>query len=352
MAKTAKGNKRTYVHNYKKSNGTVVQVLSRCQSSDFTISFSERMQTLIKSGRFGVNAAQKEVYADNNQFFANWKNGENEAYFGNYQEFLDNTKLYKTSFDVSDKGIAYPATVTGCINIDCVDLAERLLKDGYNPAILNLASAKHPCGGYAQGLSAQEESLCRSSNLSVSLFQYGDAKYKDVRDSGVPIKGIGYPLDINFGGIYSPNVTFFRHGKSRLYDFRLPPFRCDVITVAGLSFNGRSHYADIDELSYRTDNGGFTPEGEEIMLNKIRTIYRLGIEHGNDTIVAGALSCGAYKCPPSEVARQFRTVLEEPEFKNKFKLLVFAILEKPRVPHGFDGKYAPFYREFGAYSAE
>ena len=72
---------------------SAVEVLGRHQPSDFAISFTERMQTLVKSGRFGVNAAQKEVYADNNQLFARWKNGENEAYFGNYQEFLDNTTL-------------------------------------------------------------------------------------------------------------------------------------------------------------------------------------------------------------------------------------------------------------------
>ena len=330
----------------------VVEVLGRHQPSDFTISFTERMQTLLKSGRFGVNAAQKEVYTDNNKLFASWKNGENEAYFGNYQEYLDNTVLYKTAFDVSDKGEVYPSTETGSINMDCVDVAEHLIEEGYNPAILNLASAKHPCGGYAQGLSAQEESLCRSSNLSVSLFQYGDVRYKDVRESCVPQKELGYPMDINYGGIYTPNVTFHRYGKSELYDFRIPPFRCDVISVAGLSFNGRSHYADVDELSYRSETGGFTPEGEEIMLNKIRTIYRLGIEHGNDALVAGALSCGAYKCPPGDVARLFRVVMEEPEFKNKFRLIVFAIMEKNRSPHGTEGKYAPFYREFGTYTLE
>ena len=330
----------------------VFDAMSKYKPLDFTISFTERMQTLLKSGRFGVNAAQKEVYADHNKLFALWKNGENEAYFGNYREFLDNTVLYKTAFDVSDKGEVYSSTETGTINMDCVDLAEHLIKEGYNPAILNLASAKHPCGGYAQGLSAQEESLCRSSNLSVSLFQYGDVKYKDVRESCVSQKELGYPMDINYGGIYTPNVTFFRYGKSELYDFRIPPFRCDVISVAGLSFNGRSHYADVDELSYRSENGGFTPEGEEIMLNKIRTIFRLGIEHGKDALVLGALSCGAYKCPPEEVSRQFRAVMEEPEFKNKFRLIIFAILERPRRPQGIDGRFAPFYQEFGRYTVE
>ena len=55
---------------------------------------------------------------------------------------------------------------------------------------------------------------------------------------------------------------------------------------------------------------------------------------------------------PLTNARQFRTIMEEPEFKNKFKLLVFAILERPRRPQGYDGHFAPFYHEFGTYSVE
>ena len=42
----------------------------------------------------------------------------------------------------------------------------------------------------------------------------------------------------------------------------------------------------------------------------------------------------------------------EPEFKNKFRLLVFAILERPKRPQGLDGHFAPFYHEFGTYTAE
>ena len=326
-----------------------VEVLQRYKPSDFTISFADRVQILLKNGRFGVNAAQKLVYTENNKLFKAWRDGNAEINFGDYHAFLDNAKLYKTAFDVSDQGTIFPTTETGCINIDCVDLAEILISRGFNPAILNLASAKRCCGAYDLGLSAQEESLCRSSNLSLSLYQYSDNRYKSVRESGVAVKEVGYPLDLNYGGIYTPDVTFFRHGKSRLYELRDNPFRCDVITVAGLSFNGRSDFAYADEMSYRSDDGGFTPDGEEIMLNKIRTIYRLAIEHGKTELILGALSCGAYKCPPTEVARQFKTVLEEPEFKNKFRLVTFAILENTRKPNGLDGKFAPFYREFGTY---
>lgn len=88
------------------------------------------------------------------------------------------------------------------------------------------------------------------------------------------------------------------------------------------------------------------------MLNKIRTVFRMGVEHSKDSLVLGAFGCGAYALLPSKVAPLFREVLEEPEFKNKFKQLVFAILELPRRPHSLDGHFAPFYREFGTYSAE
>ena len=46
----------------------------------------------------------------------------------------------------------------------------------------------------------------------------------------------------------------------------------------------------------------------------------------------------------------FKDVLDEPEFKNRFRKLVFAILEgKPsprKPPMGRAGKFAPFYELF------
>ncbi len=326
-----------------------IDVLSRYKSSDFSISFAERMQVIMASGRFGRQNARKEIYKLNTELFHDWQSGCADIDLGDHEAFLEGAKLYKKPFDVSDVGTVYESTVTGCINADCMDVAEQLITRGYNPAILNLASAKRPCGGWDAGMGAQEESLCFSSNLSQSLYQFGDPKYKNVRDSGVTLKEIGYPHDINYGGIYSPGVTFFRNNISKYYTLRENSFKCDVITVAALCFNGKSHYAGIDELSYRAEDGGFTPEGREIMLNKIRTIFRMGVEHGNDALVLGAFGCGAYALLPSAVAPLFRVVMEEPEFKNKFKLLVFSILERPRRPQGLDGKFAPFYREFGTY---
>ena len=327
----------------------VVDVMSRYSPDDFSISFEERMKVKMASGRFGRQNARKEIYQLNTDLFHSWQNGTADIDLGDHKAFLDAAKLYKKPFDVSSMGTRYDSTVTGCINADCMDVADQLIAQGYTPAILNLASAKRPCGGWDAGLGAQEESLCFSSTLSQSLYQFGDPKYKNVRDSGVPVREIGYPHDINYGGIYSPDVTFFRNNISKYYTLRDKFFKCDVITVAALCFNGKSHYAGIDELSYQAEDGGFTPEGREIMLNKIRTIFRMGVEHSKDALILGAAGCGAYALLPSAVAPLFRVVMEEPEFRNKFKLLVFAILERPRRPQGFDGHFAPFYEEFGEY---
>ncbi len=327
------------------------ETLSSHNPSDFNIDFADRMKLIMQSSRFGEVMARKEIYIDNAKLFANWQNGSENIDFGDFNRFLDDTKHYSLPYDVSAIGEKYPTTETGCINIDCVDLAEHLLSLGYNPAILNLASAKRPGGKYDQGSTAQEESLCCSSNLSLSLYQFANQqKLKCARNSGVPQRKIGYPFDRNFGGIYTPNVTFFRNGKSKFFSLREKPFRCDVISVAALSFNGRGEFSDINEVSYRAADGGFTPEGESIMLNKIRTILRMGIEHGKDSLILGAFGCGVYRLPIPEVVRLFRSVFEEQEFAGKFRLLVFAILEPRKGPTEADGKFADFYKAFGEYS--
>ena len=326
-----------------------VEVLQRHDPSEFTTSFPERMQIIMKDGRFGMRKAGKEVYQANAEIFRAWQDGTAGINFGDRQAFLDNTKLYTDAYTVTDQGKTYPVTQTGCINADCVDVAQHLMEQGYDPAILNLASAKSPGGGYHEGYAAQEESLCHSSNLSLSLYQYGSPKYKHIRECGVPTKTPGYPLDRDFGGIYTPNVTFFRHGRSKFFAMRDTAFNCDVITVAALSFNGRTQFSGVEEITFRAADGGFTPEGEAIMRNKIRTIFRMGVEHGKDALVLGAFGCGAYKLPAPDVVRLFRQVIDEPEFAGKFRLLVFAILESTRKPNGPSGKFADFYREFGSY---
>jgi uncharacterized protein (TIGR02452 family) len=90
----------------------------------------------------------------------------------------------------------------------------------------------------------------------------------------------------------------------------------------------------------------------KIEANKIRTIFRIALENNHDSMVLGAFGCGVFRLHSDEVAKLFCDVLNESEFKNRFKKLVFAIYEgKPstrrRNPIGRDGKFAPFYEIFG-----
>ena len=291
---------------------------------------------ILYGGRFGRGAARIQVYKNNKELFKKWA----EPWLGD-KERHGEAKVYDRSFTATAPTQSVP-TVTGCVNSDCVDVAKRLIDEGFNPAILNPTSRVFPCGDYHNGANAQEESLCRASTLSHSLYRFGDTKYKCVREADVTIRPGVYPLDINHGGIYSPCVTFFRYGEDSYYALRDEKFDCPVVSVA-------SKYND-DERAYLGSDGKLTADGRAIELNKIRTVFRIALDNGHDSMVLGAFGCGAYKLRPDEVAALFRQALNEPEFKNKFKKLIFAIYEgvpSPRKdPMGSDGKFAPFYNEF------
>ena len=295
---------------------------------------------IIYGGRFGKGAARNKVYRSNKRLFEAWS----EPWLGDKERHRE-AKVYDRAFTVNAPTQAAP-TVTGCENADCVDIAKRLIDEGFNPAILNLASRVFPCGGYHEGANAQEESLCRASTLSRSLYQFGDTKYKCVREAGVTTVPGVYPMDINYGGIYSPCVTFFRCGEDSFYALREVKFDCPVASLSNIE---KSKYND-DERAYFNEDGRLTAEGRAIELNKIRTVFRIALDNGHDSMVLGAFGCGAYKLRSDEVAALFRQALDEPEFKNKFKKLIFAIYEgvpSPRkAPMGSDGKFAPFYNEF------
>mgnify|MGYP000199309063 CR=1 FL=1 len=70
--------------------------------------------------------------------------------------------------------------------------------------------------------------------------------------------------------------------------------------------------------------------------------------HGHDSLVLGALGCGAFCNPPRHIARLFHEVMEEPEFLNKYRYLVFAIIDdhNSRKSHNPEGNFKPFADEF------
>lgn len=68
----------------------------------------------------------------------------------------------------------------------------------------------------------------------------------------VAIKYFAYPMDLNYGGIYSPDVTVFRNAHD-LYYFAEDTYKVGIVSVAALDFNEKHG----KNLEYRAKGGGF-----------------------------------------------------------------------------------------------
>lgn len=308
-----------------------------------------RMQT---GGRFAFGAVRSDVYKHNLEIFKTWQyeapSGKAVDLMGSRQQLLDNTKVYREVVSAAEVPSRFNAVQTGCANEDCLVVAKTLIDRGLNPAVLNLADAYHACGMYNSGSGAQEESLCRASTLSLTLYQYYNKMWAG--KAGVTLRPEpAYPMDIHFGGIYSPGVTVFRDNGQTGFALREEPFQTSIISVAALNFRA-GHKTN--NLEYASADGGFTPEGQQVMFDKIRTIYRIALLNGHDSLVLGAFGCGVFRLKPELVAAYFNDVLQEEEFHGKFHTVVFAMLEgkgSARKKVEDEGDFAPFYQVFGRF---
>ena len=252
-------------------------------------------------------------------------------------EVMASSELYREPFRVMLDPVKPVSTEVRVENRDCVLAAKQLIDDGYNPAMLNLADLYTPGGLVEYGSGAQEENLCRRSDLVLSLYQFSSARIRQYPDLGLIMNDDQYPMDERYGGVYSGIVTFFRGPESEGSLLEEKPYNIPVISVAALS--GPRIGAD----------GLMFPEETEITLEKIRTIFRIGMANFHDSLVLSALGCGAFANPPAHIAKLFHQVIEEDEFRNVFRLIDFAILDGYRtgLRHNPEGNLKPFQREFG-----
>ena len=221
------------------------------------------------------------------------------------------------------------------IEADCLEVAELLLKAGFTPCVLNMASRRNPGGGVLNGSGAQEENLFRRSNLFASLYQFADyaAQYGIVKHEKQ------YPLDPNFGGIYSPDVTVFRSSESSGYALLDVPFQTSVVSVAALN-----------NPEWKAINGRLriVPNLIEPTKEKMRTILRIATKYNHTVLVLSAFGCGAFGNPPEHIALLFKEVFAETEFKGRFSLVVFAIISdhNNNRAHNPNGNFEPFREVF------
>lgn len=170
------------------------------------------------------------------------------------------------------------------INEDCIVVANEMVEKYGKTCMLNMANAFNRGGGVTRGSMAQEEELCRRSNLWFGL------------------KKEFYPLN-TFGYIYTKDVTFF---KDKYYNF-IPNFKCDIITIAAPNLNGKP-----------------TPDNyEEIIETKIKQMLYIPAQRGCKNLILSAFGCGAFKNNPEVMSKMFKAQLKNLPYDNIF----FAILD-------------------------
>ena len=179
-------------------------------------------------------------------------------------------------------------------DMDSIDLGLKLSHDGFNPVVLILADDCFPGGCVATGSGAQEEAMFRRTNLCRVL------SMKD------------YPLRDN-EAIYAPRVIVFKNSELAGFSYlearrELAFIACPGIRHPMLTSDDR--LSDIDAGRLR---------------EKIRLILAIARDRGHDSVVLGAIGCGAWKCPPDHVAEIFAEVISKLPLRS-FARLDFAIL--------------------------
>lgn len=172
----------------------------------------------------------------------------------------------------------------------------RLVQAGRRPIALNFANGVHPGGGFLSGARAQEEVLCRSSALYLTLVD--DAMYEHHRRRPKP--------DSSDWVIYSPDVPVFRTDEGIELG---RPWLLSLLTSAA---------------PYAPAIG--QPESADILRKRIRRVLAVASAYGYETLVLGAWGCGAFANDPRLTAIDFRKALEN-DFRGRFADVVFAITD-------------------------
>ena len=304
--------------------------------------FLAKYRALMERVKRGDQTAYYQVKELRAKEFRNTVEIVNQGYYvtenGNRFDFPDDsgmmrrTVFYEHEMSQANKPENDEQTFVEVQNIDSLYAGVQLKEQGYNPAVLNMASRRNPGGGVVTGAGAQEETLFRRTNLFRSLYQF--APYAE--QYGIRNSRYQYPLDRNFGGVYTPDAICFRESELKGYALLEEPVCLSFITVAGMN------RPDL------TADGMIADHHVGPIKNKIRTIFRMGLVHGHGSLVLGALGCGAFRNPPRHVARLFHEVMDEPEFRNRYRLVVFAILDDQNAhqKHNPEGNFKPFADEF------
>lgn len=188
-------------------------------------------------------------------------------------------------------------------------VARQLASGAYQRVgVLNFASARNPGGGFLNGARAQEESLARSSALTLSQ------------------------------RVYPTYYEFHRTLETTLYsDHMICSPACPVIR------NDVGDWLDapllVDFITSAAPNAGAVMRNEPenrarivpTLAERASKVLALAAYQGCDALVLGAWGCGVFQNDPATVARVFAEQISPgARFANHFRHILFAVHDSSR----------------------
>lgn len=215
------------------------------------------------------------------------------------ENFQSNKKPYKTETTVS------------FIEALTLQAAEKLIRKNKKTAVLNFANPVEPGGGVWRGANAQEEYLCRASNLYPCLSNEKSLPYYDYHKNQLK-KSARRVFLASDRIVYSEGVTVIKVDVADCQKYLDKWYQIDVITCAAPWFNSKQDLLPDNQLY-------------DIFYSRIQNILESAIEYGVEALVLGAFGCGAFHNPPRVVAKVFHDILLEERYRNAFSDVVFAV---------------------------
>lgn len=202
---------------------------------------------------------------------------------------------------------------------------------GNKIAVLNFASATTPGGGVRKGSSAQEEALCRVSNLYLCLTdkKLWESFYQKNRDA----KNNIHTDDI----IYTPDVMVIKNDDYKTLQ-ESDYFRVDVITCAAPNLR------EVPANSFNRDKGEPIQLSDEelykVHYKRAIKIMEVACANNVEVLILGAFGCGAFRNNPNVVAKAYKDAVEH--FRHAFKEIEFAVYCPPKDPTNYNEFRATF----------
>lgn len=217
-------------------------------------------------------------------------------------ESVKNSKIYYSKDEISNVRESDSTTCHPAIELWDKDsvTAARLIRTEYPDSkicILNFASYKNPGGKFIEGSSAQEESLCHTSNLYNILLRFDKVYYAPHREKGATNRSLYYNE-----AIYTPDVIFSDN-------------KFDVLTCAAPNWSAASRF------------GVSLEENNKALKSRIEFIKSILEENKVDIAILGAWGAGVFGQDPATVASYFKTEF----YHSSISIIVYSIPDKNSI---------------------